>query len=766
MANVSLLRRMFSLRPSPAWGWIATVFAAAASMPTGTAEAQSVGLPAPRLLTTMPMGGTAGSTFDVVIGGDFLDGASSLVFSDPRITAVAKSAADGKPEIDKFAVTIAADCPPGIYEARLMTRLGLSSSRAFSVGKLPEVVRDKPNTTPETAFPVAVNSVCNAAVTARAIDYYSFEAERDERILIDCATKGVDSKLAAVVIVADAAGNDLLVERRGAPLDFTAPSDGKYLVKVHELTYQGGPAFFYRLTLRRLGRDEAIVAHPSTGPVNSFSWPPTGSAAAAALNEREPNNSPKESQRISLPCDIAGSFFPAADADLFEFEAKKGESWWVEVASERLGLPTDPAITVQFVEGSGDAEKLTDVAEMSDIASPVKVSSNGYAYDGPPYNAGSSDILAKLDIARDGRYRLKITDLFGGTRTDARNRYRLVIRKAEPDFALVAWALHMELRNGDRNALSKPMALRSGATMALEVVAFRRDGFDGEIDLAMEGLPSGVRATGLKIPAGKSRGIMLITADAKAPTGFASVKFFGRAKVAGKDATRPCRLASMAWPVADAWSEIPYPRLLADVPVSVTSAETAPLTLVAATSGVIEAKAGSKLKIPLNQTRRGEFSGGTVSLNVFGNGFEQVRNLSVPLTSDKAEVEFDLAALKTPPGDYVVALYGGAVTKYRYLADAVPVAEAKQREVQKSVAELEAEFRKLTESAKAAPPAMKAEMEKRCKAAESKQKAAMAELNAATDRVKRIAAQAEPKGIVDIVVSEPITIRVLPAETK
>ena len=53
--------------------------------------------------------------------------------------------------------------------------------------------------------------------------------------------------------------------------------------------------------------------------------------------------------------------------------------------------------------------------------------------------------------------------------------------------------------------------------MALEVVALRRDGFDGEIELAMEGLPEGVTAHGLKIPAGQSRGMMLITAQADAP---------------------------------------------------------------------------------------------------------------------------------------------------------------------------------------------------------------------------------------------------------
>ena len=65
--------------------------------------------------------------------------------------------------------------------------------------------------------------------------------------------------------------------------------------------------------------------------------------------------------------------------------------------------------------------------------------------------------------------------------------------------------------------------------MALEVVAVRRDGFDGEIELSMEDLPEGVSACGLKIPAGKSRGIMLITAAENAPRSLATARFFGRA---------------------------------------------------------------------------------------------------------------------------------------------------------------------------------------------------------------------------------------------
>ena len=269
----------------------------------------------------------------------------------------------------------------------------------------------------------------------------------------------------------------------------------------------------------------------------------------------------RSAQRITLPYDIAGSFFPAADVDVFEFEAKQGELWWIEIGSERLGVPTDPTVTVQLVTREGDTEKLTDVAELSDIPSPVKVSSNGYAYDGPPYNAGSSDFLGKLEIKTAGLYRLQLTDLFGGTRSDPRNLYRLVIRKAAPDFALVAWPLHMELRNGDRNALSKPLALRGGTTMALEVIAVRRDGFDGDIELSMEGLPEGVSAHGLKIPPGQSRGLMLVSAEENAPRAFANARFFGRGQVDGQTVTRPCHLASVAWPIPDSWSEIPSPQI-------------------------------------------------------------------------------------------------------------------------------------------------------------------------------------------------------------
>jgi hypothetical protein len=721
--------------------------------------AQSVGLPAPRLLTTNPMGAKVGTQVEITISGEHIEDADELTFSDRRITAARKLNVAGQPEPNKYVVTIAADCSVGIHEARVMTRLGISSSRAFCVGTLDEAVQTKANTTLATAMELKVNSICNATMTQRAVDHYVFEGRKGQRLIVDCATRGIDSKLAAVVIVADAAGRDLLVERRGGALDFTVPADGKYVIKVHELTFKGGQAYYYRLAVTELPVGAPIVRLPSTKPVNSFSWPPQGLNEQAELAESEPNNDRTKAQKISLPCDIAGSFFPAADVDVFEFEAKKGDVWWVEVASERFGLPTDPSILVQHIARTGDTEKATDVAEFSDIPSPVKVSSNGYAYDGPPYNAGSADILGKLEIKEDGLHRLQLSDLFGGTRNDPKNVYRLAIRKAAPDFAVVAWALHMELRNGDRNAVSKPLALRGGATMALEVVAIRRDGFDGDIDLAMEGLPKGVTASGLKIPAGQSRGLMLVTAYQDAPRAVGSATFFGRATIDGAVVTRPCRLASFAWPITDSWGEIPSPRLMADVPVSVSGLEFAPITLTPPKEIQIVI-AGEKLTIPLLHTRRSEFSGAVLQLRTMGAGFDRAPQCDVSLTADQSQAVLDTAALKTPPGDYLIAFYGGAVAKYRHQPEAIAAAEETHKKVVQELMVIEAEVKKVTEAAKVAATEAKPEADKAVEAATAKHKAATAAVAAAAEKIKQATAAAQPRDIVDIVVSEPIKIRV------
>lgn len=694
--------------------------------------AQQVTLPLPRLLTVFPMGGQAGTNVDVTITDENLEDVSALTFSSPKITA--KPVAGGE---NRFTVSIAPDAPVGVYDARVMSRLGVSSARAFSVGNLAEISRTKPNNSIETAFALPANTICNATMTKRAVDFFSFTGAKGKRMVVDCAAAGIDSRLTPVLIVADAKGGDLLVNRTTGLLDFTPPADGAYLIKVSDLTYQGGDRHFYRLALQEVAAGAPAQRQPQTQTVSAMSWPPVGLAVTAKESEKEPNDQPAEAQKIALPCDIAGSFYPAADVDTFEFTAKKGETWWVEVASERLGLNTDPFVLVQRVMPDG---KLTDVAELYDIAPPMKVSSNGYSYDGPVYDAGSPDVNGKFEAKEDGMYRLQVRDLFGGTRGDANNIYRLIVREAAPDFSLAAWAVHMTLRNGDRAALSKPIALRAGDARVFEVVAVRRDGFDGDIDVAMEDLPSGVTATGLRIAKGKPYGHLVLTAASDAKAGFSLARIVGRATIGGKEVTRDCRVASTEWPVKDAKGEIPAPRLMADVPVSVTASESAPLTIAVAESKVFEAKAGETVKVPLKLTWRNEFTGASIKLKAYGEGFTALKELDIPNKSETAELVLDLAALKTPPGDYTLALYGSAVSKYRYNPAAVPLAEAALKKAEQ-------------------------ELDEAKKLAAEKQKQAEATMADATMKMKAVTTAAAPTDTVDIIVSQPIQVSVKAANT-
>ncbi len=691
---------------------------------------QQVTLPLPRLLIVMPMGGQAGTTVDVTITGENTEEVSALTFSSPKITAKPVAGAE-----NRFTVTIAADAPAGVYDARVMSRLGVSAARAFSVGRLAEVTRSKPNNTVETALAMPVNSICNAAMTRRAVDFYSFSGAKGKRVVVECAATGIDSRLKPVLVIGDAQGRDLLVNRTSGFLDFTPPADGTYIIKVSDLTFQGGDRYFYRLALQEVPAGAPAPHQPRTQTVSAMSWPPFGLAAAAKDSEKEPNNKPAEAQKITLPCDIAGSFYPAADVDTFEFTAKKGETWWVEVASERLGLNTDPFVLVQQVKKNGDTETLADVAELYDIAPPMKVSSNGYSYDGPVYDAGSPDVNGKFEVKEDGTYRLQVRDLFGGTRSDAGNIYRLIVRQAAPDFSLAAWAVHFTLRNGDRAALSKPLALRAGDARVFEVAVIRRDGFDGEIEIGMENLPPGVKAAGLRIPKGKSVGHIVVTAASDAKPGFSLAKITGRSTIDGKTAVRDCRVASTEWPVKDAHGEIPAPRLMADVPVSVTDSEQAPLTIALAEDKVIEAKAGETVKVPLKLTWRNEFTGASVKLRAYGEGFTALKELDIPLKATSAELVLNFADLKTPPGDYTFALYGSAVSKYRYNPGALPLAEAALKKAEQELAE-----------------AKKLDAEK--------QKQAEAAMANATKRMKAISAAAAPAETVEIIVSQPIRVSV------
>src|SRR5437870_3072567 len=185
-------------------GWL-TVLAYA-----GMARGQPPGgnnLPNPRLLTLTPCGAKAGTTVEVVFTGTDLEEPQTLLFSHPGIKAEPiipppppapkpdpkKPAPKPDPKqptpkpapIAKFKVTISADVPVGIYDARLIGQWGISNPRAFIVGDLNEVAEKEPNNDVEQAQRVEVNSTINGAIAAPTdVDFFVFTGKKDQRILV------------------------------------------------------------------------------------------------------------------------------------------------------------------------------------------------------------------------------------------------------------------------------------------------------------------------------------------------------------------------------------------------------------------------------------------------------------------------------------------------------------------------------------------------------------------------------------------------------
>jgi len=146
-------------------------------------------------------------------------------------------------------VTISSNATPGLCEARVVGRFGVSNPRAFAMGSLSETIEGSTNNSVASATEVPLQTIVNGHADANAMDYYKFSTKKGQRILIECLAREIDSRMDAALGLLDANGRELDRNRPGGLLDFTAPGDGQYLLKVHDFTYRGGEEYFYRLSL-------------------------------------------------------------------------------------------------------------------------------------------------------------------------------------------------------------------------------------------------------------------------------------------------------------------------------------------------------------------------------------------------------------------------------------------------------------------------------------------------------------------------------------
>ena len=147
---------------------------------------------------------------------------------------------------------------------------------------------------------------------------------------------------------------------------------------------------------------------------------------------------------------------------------------------------SDPSFALfRVTKNDKGEEQVSDVAQVDDAAGAAS------SEIGSDFDTTTDDPSYKFTVPEDGTYRLMIRDQFGDGRKDPSYVYRLAIRPAEPDFRVLAYRRPCQWRSSDQNqmrrSLRRPFA--RAARTPVGVAVQRRDDFEGEITLSVEGLP-------------------------------------------------------------------------------------------------------------------------------------------------------------------------------------------------------------------------------------------------------------------------------------
>jgi hypothetical protein len=190
---------------------------------------------------------------------------------------------------------------------------------------------------------------------------------------------------------------------------------------------------------------------------------------------------------------------------------------------------------------------------------------------GPGYGADS-----RLDFVapQDGDYILHLKDVRGLEGEDF--AYRLALHEANPDF---------QLRADPENP-----NIPKGGTALITVSASRVQGYEGPIEINVEGLPAGVTASPATIPSGQDSTVILLSADANASADAlpAAFKIVGHVKIDGHDRTR----------IANE-----------DAPLEIASVVPPPDAIVTTVPSHINLQPGQEVKVTLHVERRNGFQG-------------------------------------------------------------------------------------------------------------------------------------------------------------
>jgi hypothetical protein len=486
------------------------------------------------------------------------------------------------------------------------------------------------------------------------------------------------------------------------------------------------------------------IAYRLPAPTPSSNAVLLGFATAPVVTEQEPNDDPSKAQSVTAPCEVVGQFYPQADRDWVQIECKAGEALWIEVFSQRLGLPTDPFLLVQQVtKNEKGEEQLKDVQAVDDyLENPP---GNVYIYE-----LKTDDPAFRFVAPADGTYRIMVRNLSNYTRPDPRLVYRLAIHPAKPDFRVVAKPRLLPFSpdpNQNPPTVWSPL-LRKGGTEYIDVVVFRREGFDGEVRISVDGLPPGVTSSPITVGTGQYLGAIVLSAAEDAAESMSLITVLGRAKIGEAEVVRPARAATMVW--GGLINQVtPRSRLTRNLALAVSGSETFPFAIDLGQNPVLEMCKAGKVALPIKLIRRGDFKGNVVLAPSSLPPNVRPSNITLDPNASAGNLEIALPP-NAPVGTYSFSVLASTQVSYSRDPEAVKTVETRKAAVDKIVGELDA-ANKTAASAKAAAEKAAVDMDEAAKKSLAQVEAAD---KAAQDAVAKAKAAADAKAAAEKAAAE------------
>ncbi|MBI4862838.1 MAG: hypothetical protein HY815_21635 [Candidatus Riflebacteria bacterium] len=386
---------------------------------------------------------------------------------------------------------IASDAEPGLRELRGSGPAGLTNRLVFEIGTRLELSEREPNDPDRTALrQLTIPATINGQILPGDADCFLFVARRGQRFRFDVRARRLLPFLADAVpgwfepllTVTDGSGREI-ASSDGCGIDpdpllfFDSPADGTFRLTLRDVLYRGRFDFAYRLTVddvsaptdhwprdpERPWNDEPLAELRGPGVVPAPIVP--AAPDLPVVREAPPKAG---AQDVSVPVAIAGCIDAPGAVDRYRFRGRAGERLVIDVVARRAWSPLDSTIELEAPDGR-------------------ILASND---DHPRLNVGllthHADSHLDLVLPADGLYTVSIADaqVHGGLAYT----YQLRLSPPRPGFTVYV--------------VPSAIEVLAGPAVPLGFLVERHDGYQGEIELALQQPPDGWRLAGGRIPAG------------------------------------------------------------------------------------------------------------------------------------------------------------------------------------------------------------------------------------------------------------------------